>query len=104
LYFRSQSKLLIHAKVNKIYLCPKHHRGDNGPHHNKITDDRYKRQVQEKLLELFENDYYKQADIKELLDVSIGETQRITKHLTVHKQGYKNKEIVFHLLGDRWFV
>ena len=102
--FKSQSKLLIKVPANFKYLCPEHHRGDISPHHNILIDQKYKREVQNILLNKFSMKFcFTEEEIKDILEISESETDKIIKHLKRYKEGYKGTEIVFHLLGDRWF-
>lgn len=53
-------------ELNYKYLTSEEHRGNKGPHLNKETDLKYKKELQKKLEELLTQEYY---NIKELIDL-----------------------------------
>jgi len=102
--FRSQASYMANIKVNFKYLCAEHHRGNEGPHSNRKIDFEYKYQLQKKLFELFEKDYYKENEIKELLETTASEAKKITKKLKVYKEGYERLDIICRLMGGRIYA
>lgn len=102
--FRSQQKALEHCKVNKIYLCSEHHRGNNSPHKNRNMDIKYKLELQKKLFKLFDREDYKyrEKDIKELLGISSAAVNRICK-LIDRRVGYTREEIVRACMGGKLY-
>lgn len=103
--FRSQSKVLINAPVNHLYLCYEHHRGDNSPHKNRKVDLQYKKEVQRKLFQMFgDKEYYNKHEIKEKLQVGMNQVDVLTKTIRWHKEGYKSSDIVISAMGGRLYV
>lgn len=102
--FRSQSKAMINISLNKIKLCPVHHRGNDGPHKNREKDLEYKRLVQERLDKLFEKEFYTKAEIKKLLHTNIHNVDVITKTLTQRKEGYAKEDIIRELMGGKTYA
>lgn len=101
--FKSQASYLANIKINFKYLCEEHHRGNKGPHRNKEKDLEYKFELQKKLFELFDRDYYSEKEIKELLETTPSEAAKITKKLRVYKEGYERVDIICRLMGGRLY-
>jgi len=104
--FRSQNKPMIKAPINHIYLCPKHHRETNGVHGKEghKLDMQLKLQLQKKLFELFDKDYYSKKDIKELLGISNKDVDMLTKMLKHYPRGYKRVDIVRNCMGGMLYA
>lgn len=101
--FRSQAPYMINIKINQICLCVEHHKGGNGPHRNKEKNLEYKFELQKKLFQLFNKDYYTEKEIKDLLETNIKIARKITKKLKVYQEGYERAEIVYRLMGERFY-
>ena len=101
--FRSQQKALEHCQYNIIYLCEKHHRGDNSPHRNRNTDIMYKLQFQKKLFKLFTKEEYTEKEIKEILDISNAAVRRITKSINKHVDKYKKEDVIRGCMGGKLY-
>ena len=94
---RSEGGLDI--ELNYKYLCEKHHRGKNGPHHSIETDIQYKLELQDKLYSLLTKEYYTFKELGQILDISINAIKRITKNIKLYKEGYKKDYIILNLMG-----
>lgn len=102
--FRSQCKYLENLHINFKYLCPEHHRGKNGPHMNRKIDLKYKKEYQAKIEKLIVNDYYTLEQLKNILQVSKKECEKIVSKCRLYKEGYKKEDIIKRLLGDRYYI
>ena len=102
--FRSQAPLLKNIRLNFKYLCNEHHQGKNGPHKNRYVDLTYKLELQDKLFELFNKDFYTEKEIQELLNTTSSTARKICKKLRLYKGGYSSKELVKRLMGDRIYT
>lgn len=91
-------------QLNYIYLCHNCHRGNNGPHRNRETDLRYKKELQIKLQTLLTEDYYTLEQLIRLLEITKAQAKKTFKHLRQYKEGYARLEVIFRLLGDRFYV
>ena len=96
--FRSQGGFDI--EINYKYLCPNHHRGTNGPHHNHFIDLKYKIELQEQLYYRLPKDYYCPKELTEILGIHNGSLKRLLKDLRIHKEGYLKNDIIFKLMGS----
>lgn len=94
---RSEGGLDI--ELNYKYLCEKHHRGKNGPHHSIETDIKYKLELQNKLYSLLPKEYYTFKELVQILELSINALKRITKNIKLSKEGYKKDYIIIHIMG-----
>lgn len=102
---RSQSKSLINCKLNLVELCPAHHRGERGVHgkYGHELDLRLKRKFQNKLNELFYEDYITSTQIFERLGIDINSVNRLTKSLKLYEQGYLKEDVIRACLGGRLY-
>jgi len=94
---RSEGGLDI--ELNYKYLCEKHHRGKDGPHHSIETDIQYKLELQDKLYSLLPKEYYTFKELGQILDISINALKRITKNIKLYKEGYKKQTIILTIMG-----
>lgn len=99
--FRSQCKHMINIDINFMYLCNEHHRGNNSPHMSRKIDLKYKKQLQDKLLKLFTNEYLSIEDIKNKLNITETNANKIVKTLRIYKSGYDKFEVVKLLMGGK---
>lgn len=90
-------------EINYMYLCPKHHRGKKGPHHNLKTDIMYKINLQKKLYKLLPKRFYSFKELCIILNTSSNIIKRLTKDLKLYKEGYKKEEIIFILMGKAYY-
>lgn len=97
---RSKASYMANIKVNFKYLCPEHHRGNAGPHHNRDKDLEYKLQLQKDMFSLFEDkDYWTDIEIKDKLKCTSSEVKKITKKLRLYKEGYDKFQLIQRLMG-----
>ncbi|CAM3000197.1 hypothetical protein HAHI6034_11050 [Hathewaya histolytica] len=101
--FRSQSIVLKDCELNFKYLCPQHHRLSNdSPHKSREVAMRYKKEVQDKLFELFDKEEYTEEDIKKKLKLSNKSLRMLCK--TISGAGiYKREEIIRSCMGGRLY-
>lgn len=99
--YRSNCKHMINIDINLKYLCYEHHRGNKGPHLNKEMDLKYKRELQEKLYKLFNEEYVTVEQIKERLKTTNSTANKIVKVLRIYKEGYKNEDVIRSLMGGK---
>lgn len=102
--FRRKSAGMINAPINHKYLCCKHHRGNNEPHKDRSTDIKYKLELQKKLFELFQSNYYHKVDISKLLEINLKDVDVLTKTLKWYPSGYKNLDIVIACMGGKLYA
>lgn len=103
--FRSQAPYMANIKINHMYLCGDHHRtGKDSPHMNKEKDFEYKYELQKKLFELFNKDYYTEKEIKQKLETTSSEVSKIVKKLRIYKEGYERLDLISRLMGGRIYA
>lgn len=101
--FKSQASYMANIKINFMYLCPQHHRGNYSPHMNRELDLTFKKELQNRLEELFDREYYNVTDIHQLLGISRQQAMKIVKTLIIYKEGYYAKDIISRMMGGRLY-
>lgn len=91
----------IDYPLNYKYLCSDHHRGKEGPHKSYKVDIRYKLELQNKLGEILEKDYYNIYELENLLHINKNKLKRMFKWSRVYKEGYKREDIILKLMGGK---
>lgn len=91
-------------ELNYKYLCPYHHRGKYGPHHSEEVDLRYKLDLQNKLYEMLPKEYYYFKELSLILNIPNNTLKRITKNLKLYKEGYKKSDIIFKIMGNKFYT
>lgn len=85
--------------MNRIILCDRHHRGLSGPHRNSHVDMKYKRELQEHLMNLFPEDFYREEEIRQTAQLSNSLTRTLVKTLKIYKEGYRKVDIIDFLMS-----
>lgn len=98
---RRQAIYMTNIKLNIKTLCIEHHKGSKGAHGNRAVDLKYKLELQEKLILLFDKDFYSEKEIKEKLETNLIEVRKITKKMMLYKEGYEKEELIRRLMGGR---
>lgn len=91
----------IEFPLNFRYLCALHHRGNTGPHKNRILDLEYKLNMQRKLEEILIKDAYLIEELEALLNINKGMIKRLFKESTLNPKGIKKADIIFKLMGRK---
>lgn len=90
-------------EINYKYLCPKHHRGKNGPHRSLETDIKYKIELQDNLYNILNKEYYTSKELGSILNIPLNTLKRITKNIKLYKEGYKKDDIILTLMGNKLY-
>ena len=90
-------------EINYKYLCAKHHRGKNGPHRSLETDIKYKIELQDKLYNILNKEYYTSKELGSILNIPLNTLKRITKNIKLYKEGYKKDDIILTLMGNKLY-
>lgn len=89
--------------LNYIYLCAEHHRGKDGPHKNKLIDIKYKLDLQNKLFNILNLEFYTQDELRKKLKLNSGQLKILLKNIKKYKYGYNTQEIVKKLMGGKFY-
>jgi hypothetical protein len=89
--------------INFIYLCYEHHRGATGPHHNRKRDLELKAQVQNRLEKILCKSYYTADGLKKALKLTDNQLRQIQKYCTYTQDGYESKQVMFYLMGCKFY-
>lgn len=98
--FKSQGGLDF--ELNYKYLTSKEHRGINGPHRNKETDLKYKKELQEQLESIITKDYYNIRELIDLLGLNEKQANRAFRKL-LKINGIDRETIIRRLMGGRLY-
>ncbi len=95
--------------LNFIMLPAAFHKGPNGPHLNKATDELFRKVMQKELEELFVEEFYELEEVVALLrpwnkESRIEMENRIKKNNTWTPKGYPTEGIIRALMGGKMEV
>ena len=90
-------------ELNYKYLCSSHHRGKYGPHQSNEVDLRYKLELQNRLYEILTKDYYSFKELALELSIPKNTLKRIVKNFKLYKEGYKKSELIFKIMGEKFY-
>ena len=101
--FRSKCKPLVNCKLNHVYLCPKHHRGDFGPHgkYGHELDHELKLEFQNKLEILFDKEYLTEDEINSVLEIGPTALKKLLKTLKRRPEGYYYLDVIRQCCGGK---
>jgi len=101
--FRKQNKVIEKWVVNQKDLCMECHRGNDGPHLNRITDLKYKRELQQIIETELTSEYYRENELMLTLGLTVVEVQKTVKTLSRSSWGYRRMDIVKELMGGKLY-
>ena len=100
--FRSQGGLDF--ELNFKDLCAVDHKGDGSPHKDRRTDLKYKRELQEKLFNIFVDVEYSITEISEAIGCKKKDVERRFKTAWPNIRGnYDRETVVRVLMGGRLY-
>lgn len=100
--FRSQGGLDF--ELNLKDLCVEDHKGNKSPHKDRRTDLKYKRELQEKLFNIFTEGEYSIPEISEAIGCKQKDVERRFKTVLLNHSGYYDSETVVRvLMGGRLY-
>jgi len=100
--FRSQAPHMINIQLNKVDLCNYHHQhAPNSPHNsgNREIDLWLKKRMQDKLIKLFDREYYEAIDVMYLLGCTTNECDDILRLIIPIDGKYPREALVRRLMG-----
>ena len=101
--FRSQGGLDF--ELNYKYLTPEQHRGINGPHRNRKVDLKYKKELQQKLEQILDKEFYTEDELIELLGLKPQQAYKVFKKLNHHpNRGIKREDVIRRLMGGKLYL
>lgn len=104
--FRSQGGLDF--DLNLIELPHDYHLGDNGPHKNRETDLKLKRELQRELEMTLGEEWYTREEIQEILGLRNKDTNKLFKTLPYTaidiEPLYNTEDIIRRLMGGRSYL
>lgn len=99
--FKSQGGLDF--ELNYKYLSSEDHRGNDGPHLNKETDLKYKRELEANLRMKLFNDYYTVEELIEILGLNSRQANKAFNKVTKYHKGMKREDITIRLMGGKLY-
>jgi len=89
--------------LNIIRLTLEQHEGNNSPHHNKQIDDGLKRNLQKNLFNIFTEEGYTIEQIAKALGRTTKYFEKEFRKVPSKAGIYKPKDIVFKLMGGKFY-
>lgn len=100
--FRSHGGL--NNELNYINLCPYHHElGPDAPHRSRTADIEFKKDLQDKYYDLFEDKGYTTDDIAALLHISKKKSGEAFLKVKNEAGIYQREDIIRRLMGGRLY-
>lgn len=93
----------IDIPLNYIYLCNYHHRSSEGPHKNRKIDIKYKKIMQQKLIDILKDNYYDIKDVSKILEINPRQADILSTQVRKYKLGYKKMDLVKRLMGGKLY-
>lgn len=97
--FRSQGGLDF--PLNLIDLTYEQHEGSNGPHKNRLVDLALKKDLQNRLYEIFTKEEYTIEEIAEKLQKSVRYFEKHFRSVPMAAGLYKREDIIRRLMGGK---
>ena len=103
---RKQQPALIKCKFNLIDLCVYcHTSGPNAVHGNGFKELRkLKLKQQKEYYEIFSENFYTKEVIKEILEISQNDVDKLLKPLTIKNGMYEKEDIIRQCMGGKLFI
>lgn len=89
--------------INYIFLCDYHHRSLEGPHKNREIDIKYKKLVQNKLINILKNDFYDMEEVAKILGINPMQARILSNEIKKYKLGYKKMDIIKRIMGGKLY-
>ena len=99
--FRSQGGL--DYELNYAYLTVEQHIGEKGVHNNREYDLKLKKELQDKLFQIFTDETYTLDEIIDLLKLKRKQAEQAFKRVAYTGAGYASKDIVKRLMGGKFY-
>lgn len=99
-----KSQMGLDFELNYKYLTSEAHRGNNGPHMCRETDLKYKRELQKKLEEILTDEFYTIEELIDILNLDKRQAYKAFKKVSKHGKGMKKEDIIFRLMGNRFYL
>lgn len=100
--FKSQGGLDF--ELNYKYLTAEEHRGNLGPHLNKKIDLAYKIEMEAALERILTNEFYTIEELIDLLGLNKRQAYKAFKKVEQYSEGMKRIDIIFRLMGNRFYL
>lgn len=91
-------------ELNYKRLTSEQHRGNKGPHRNRKTDLRFKRELQKKLENILTDEFYTAEELIEILGLKERQAYKAFRKVTQHRKGMKREDVIFRLMGNRFYL
>lgn len=99
-----KSQMGLDFELNYKYLTSEQHRGNDGPHKCRETDLRYKRELEQTLLDVLVDKYYTVEELIEILGLKGRQAYKAFKKVNKHCEGMKKEDVIFRLMGNRFYL
>jgi len=95
---------IVDYPLNIIHLDSEEHRGDLGPHKNRETDLKYKRQLELNLRDVLGKSHYTIEELIKKLMLNKKQAYKGFKKTPREPEGISKQEAIKALLGGRYYI
>lgn len=99
---RKENRMLIHCKLNYVYLCKRCHSFLHSKR-GKDLDKKVKLVFLNRIEQRFLKEYINFKEIKEVLGISDTATHKLTDCLVRYKEGFKREDLIRICMGDGFY-
>lgn len=99
-----KSQLGLDFPMNYKYLSAMDHRGNNGPHMDRETDLKYKRELEQNLIDTLTDEKYRVDELIEILELDDEQAYKSFKQVNKTSKGMAREDIIKRLLGGRFYI
>lgn len=104
--FRKQQSAMINCPHNIIGLCYNHHRGDKSPHMDRKIDVKYKKELQDRLIGMFNfKKVFTEEEIRKILLIPKKDAYSLVKSIRISIKdnivGYNKEDIIRAAMGGK---
>ena len=101
-----RSKLKLEHSLNIIHLTSEEHRGENGVHgkNGAELDLKYKQALESNLRDILGKSHYTIEELIKKLLLNEEQAHKVFKKVPREPEGISREEVIFRLLGNRYYL
>ena len=101
-----KSQLTLEHPLNIMHLTSEEHRGENGVHgkNGAALDLKYKQALESNLRDILGKSHYTIEELIKKLLLNEKQAHKVFKKVTREPEGISREEVIFKLLGNRYYL